>query len=152
MKRKYVYILLSLFIFCLDRLSKMVALSWCAEKAYYVNSFLSCELAMNRGISWGLFNSAQSDIFFLVSAIIALFTGILTWYAYDQFKRGVLVVGEVCIITGSLSNIIDRVYYGGVIDFILLSYNEFSWPVFNVADMAIVIGVAMVLLQQRPKE
>lgn len=146
-KQSSLYFLLGIVIFGIDRLSKCVALIWCTDKNYYVNSFLSGELAMNRGISWGLFHSNNKIIFLLVSLVIVCFTLLFFSYAYKHYKEGFSIVGEVCVITGSLCNIIDRVIYGGVIDFIILSYNGFSWPVFNFADVAIICGAAVMLIQ-----
>jgi signal peptidase II len=68
-------------------------------------------------------------------------------YAYHQYLCGNSIIGEVCVVTGSLSNLIDRVVYHGVIDFIILSYNDFSWPVFNIADTIIVLGVGIMIFQ-----
>lgn len=62
-------------------------------------------------------------------------------YALSKNK----LVGLIAIIAGSLSNIVDRFIYGGVIDFIELSYNQWIWPVFNVADVAIVCGIGLIL-------
>ena len=142
------YTLLGVIIFCVDRITKQYALVWCADTTYDTTyqstSFLSCELVMNRGISWGLFHSADVYAFIIVSLVIACVTGFICWHAYDTFKHGASIIGHVCIITGSVSNLIDRVVYGGVIDFILLSYKQYSWPVFNVADMAIVLGVVII--------
>jgi len=71
----------------------------------------------------------------------------LCWFAYYNYKQGNNIAAEVCIIAGSISNLIDRVIYGGVIDFIILSYGSLSWPVFNVADAMIVLGVILLLLK-----
>jgi len=71
----------------------------------------------------------------------------LCFYAYHNDARGRSIIGEICIIAGSFYNLIDRVLYGGVIDFIILSYANVSWPVFNIADVMIVIGVGFLIFQ-----
>jgi len=145
MNKKYIYFFLAAFIFVVDRVSKMAALAYCTESARTINSYLSFEVVFNRGISWGMLNSTSDIVFVLVSLMIAVITAFLCWHAYYQYMRGNAILGEVCIIAGSVSNLIDRVVYGGVIDFIVLSYNTFSWPVFNVADAAIVCGVGILI-------
>jgi signal peptidase II len=55
-------------------------------------------------------------------------------------------MGFGLIIGGALGNVIDRAIYGAVIDFILLSWKSWSWPVFNLADMAISCGVGLIII------
>jgi len=146
-KNIYGYLFLGALIFILDRISKMAALAWCADSTHIVNQFLSFEVVFNRGISWGMFHSASNSVFVFVSLIIAVITAGLCWHAYQQYLCGNSIFAEVCIIAGSVSNLIDRVVYSGVIDFIILSYGNLSWPVFNIADAVIVFGVGMLFFQ-----
>jgi len=139
--------LVGIAIFCIDRITKSFALECCVDKTYYYNSFLSYDLVINRGISWGMFHSTVPMNFLLVSVVIALVTVILCGHAYYLFKIGSSIVGHVFVIAGSLSNLVDRVYFGGVIDFIILSFGGYSWPVFNIADVAIVIGIGIMIMQ-----
>ena len=145
MSKKYIYFLLATTIFILDRITKLAALTY-AQTPCVINKYLAFELVLNRGVSWGIFHNASNIVFTLVSGIIAIITLFLCWHAYDVYKKGNSMIGHVCIIAGSISNLIDRAIYGGVIDFIVLSYNQYSWPVFNVADMAIVCGVGLLIL------
>ena len=147
-KKSLLYLLFGTLLFCIDRVSKTIALRWCAEKPYTVNSFISGELVFNRGIMSGMLHSSNDTIFFLVSLLIVCFTVVFGFYAYKSYQEGRMVIGQVCVIFGSLSNIVDRIVYGGVIDFIVLSYNGYSWPVFNIADCAIVCGVAIMIIQE----
>lgn len=143
----WLYWLIGLAVFCVDRATKSMALAWLSGFSYQFNSFLSFELVINRGISWGMFHSSSSTMFVIVSCVIAAVTMMVCWHAVYFFQRGLSLFGHVCIIAGSLSNLIDRGYYCGVIDFIVLSYNSVSWPVFNIADVAIVCGVGILLFQ-----
>lgn len=141
------YSFLALGILAFDRISKWYAMSnW--QLPQQINQFLSFELTYNRGISWGLFHSANGCIFGTVSLIIASVTLMVAALAVQKIKEGDCIIGETLIVAGSVSNLIDRALYGGVVDFILLSYGEYSWPVFNVADMAIVVGVAVMVWEQ----
>ena len=143
----YGYLLLGALICIVDRISKMAALMWCAGAAQTITSFLSCQVFFNRGIAWSFLHSESDSIFIGVSVVIACITAIVGWHAYYQYMRGRLIIGEVCVIAGSFSNLIDRAVYCGVIDFIVFSYNNFSWPVFNVADAVIVLGVGIMIFQ-----
>lgn len=144
-KKIYRYSTLAFSIFIIDRITKLCALSWYGESVRTINSFLSFELVFNRGISWGMLHSTNDTIFGIISIMIALFTAAFCVYAYRNYVKGYSVIAEVCIITGSLCNLIDRVVYHGVIDFIVVSYGNLSWPVFNIADVAIVFGVGFLI-------
>lgn len=141
---KLAYALLAVIIFITDRLTKLAALAWCAQPCI-INQYLSFEVMFNRGVSWGMFHAASDIIFFLVSCTIGTITAFLCWHAYEVYKAGRSIIGHVCIIAGSCANLIDRILHGGVIDFIILSYKNYSWPVFNIADAAIVCGVAVLI-------
>ncbi len=141
----YSYFLFFITIFILDRITKLAALAYCSSAAYVVNPYLSFEVVFNRGISWGMLHSAADSVFVVVSLLIAAITAFLCWHAYLSWRAGNSIIGHVCIITGSVCNLIDRALYAGVIDFILLSYKTFSWPVFNIADAAIVLGVFVLI-------
>jgi signal peptidase II len=144
-KKLYQYSFIAIFIFLIDRITKLVALAWCAESVRVINDYLSCEVVLNRGISWGMFHSTADIIFMCVSAIIVAITALLCWHGYRNYVQNKPIFGHVIIIAGSVSNLIDRVLYGGVIDFIILSYNNYAWPVFNIADAAIVCGVFVLI-------
>lgn len=146
MNYKTWYALLVLSASVLDRYTKLWALSACI-KPWYINTFLSCEVMLNRGVSWSFFNFADETRFFILTTIIIGITGVLIAHTWRQYRLGESIIGELLIITGSLSNIVDRIIYGGVIDFLLLSYGTWSWPVFNVADMCIVSGVFLMFLK-----
>lgn len=143
----YAYCAIALGIFIIDRATKLAALAWCSEHAYKVNSFLSFDVVFNRGISWSMLNFSSNIGFIVVSLMIAMVTVAVCWHAYYNYARGVSIIAETLIIAGSISNLIDRVIYSGVVDFILLSYGNLSWPVFNVADAAIVMGVGLLLFR-----
>jgi len=141
------YGLLSVGIVSIDQLSKWYALDhW--QLREQINQFLSFELTFNRGISWGFFHSASSCLFTTVSLIIAAVTIGVAALAVQRLKAGDCILGETLIVAGSISNIIDRVLYGGVVDFISLSYGDWMWPLFNIADVAIVCGVVIMIWEQ----
>jgi signal peptidase II len=63
-----------------------------------------------------------------------------------RIKKKLSIIGHIAIIAGVASNYYDRLAYSGVIDFVVISYGRYAWPVFNIADIAIVCGaISMVL-------
>lgn len=139
----FLYALGAIIIMSVDRITKLVALQ--LQTSHKVLPFLSYELVLNRGISWGMLHSTSPIIFFGVTSVIAIIIVGIVWHAIIRLHAGHWVWAEVCIISGAVSNLIDRFVYGGVVDFIHLSYAEWSFPVFNIADIAVVIGVALLL-------
>jgi signal peptidase II len=139
------YYLLGALIFAVDAFTKLIA-QLCLQTPYKVNQFLTFEFVVNHGISWGMFHNASELVMIAITLFIALITAALCWSAYYNYHRGKLIIGHTCIIAGSLGNLCDRILYGGVIDFIALSYKNYTWPVFNIADVAIVCGVGLLIL------
>jgi len=105
-----------------------------------VTPFLDLILAMNRGISYGLF---QQDGFlgrwFLVMVNLGAAALFVLWLFRAESRVIAAAVGF--LIGGALGNAIDRSLYGAVVDFVSLHAFGWRWYVFNIADMAIVAGV-----------
>ena len=100
----------------------------------------------NPGTSFSLFRemgtAAPMIIIFLTGAIIGFLSYHLFARAKDKYERIALSL----IIGGALGNLIDRIRFGAVIDFLDFHYAGFHWPAFNVADIFISVGVALYLL------
>ena len=150
MIKRWSYII-GLIVFFLDRSTKYAALRYCLNGCD-INQFLSFSVSFNRGVTWSLFHTSATFGFIAVTTMVIGITLGLSWYAYQQFLHKESIVGELLIIAGSCSNIIDRFIYGGVIDFIELSYNGWIWPSFNLADASIVMGVGIMIMAHYKKE
>ena len=127
------YCIFFLAILLVDRLTKLWALAHLHVTV------------LNRGISWSLLQSDDPLQFALVTTLVFCVMFIMAWYAYKQYKNNQPIWAEVAVIAGASSNIIDRFWYGGVVDFILLEYEQWSWPLFNVADIVIVGGIIVMV-------
>ena len=139
------YSIVAFAIILLDRITKAWALHACAQ-TYTITSWFSCSLAFNRGVSWSLFHSESSVIFGMVTLLVMFVMAGVMLHAYQSYSAGTLIWPEVCILAGGLSNLIDRYIYGAVIDFLGFEYGSFSWPLFNVADIFIVMGVMLLMV------
>ena len=133
------------FIVLLDFLTKQWAFKTLTQSVQ-LNGFFSCELVINRGISWGLFHQAQGPFYLTLSAVISLLIGLLAVYTIIRFSRGYQVFCETMVLAGACGNLLDRFLYGGVVDFLVLSYGAFALPVFNVADATIICGAFCLIL------
>ena len=148
--KNYLFVfVLSLNAFVIDRVSKNEILSIFEEnnlEKIFVNPFLDLFLVFNTGISYGLLggeSSFQKWLLIIVSVLIVAF--LLIWMK-DSTSR--LVNISISFITGgALGNILDRILYGGVIDFISLHAYGYYWYIFNIADVFIVFGVILFLIK-----
>ena len=111
-----------------------------------VSSFLKLVFVRNTGISFGLFSEGGmlGRYFFSTFSIsVGLFIAVLAFLA----EKRIVFYGLCLISAGAIANAIDRVYFGGVIDFIDFFVYNFHWPAFNFADIFITVG-AFVLLYE----
>lgn len=141
--------LISIFaclIIIFDRITKWWALGLTQE--WIVNQFLSFGLTFNRGINWGLFNSSDAMQFWIINSLIAAVIVAMIVYTWYCYQLRISIVPNILILSGAVSNYYDRLMHGGVIDFIVLSAGEWSWPAFNIADAAIVTGVILLVYEQ----
>lgn len=81
----------------------------------------------------------------LVALIIVTVIG-FAWHTITRARAHHMLCGEIFVLAGALSNLLDRYFYGAVIDMIHLTW-PLSWPVFNIADMLIVMGVGLMFFQ-----
>lgn len=109
-----------------------------------VAPFLTFTLVWNRGISYGLLQQEGLGRWLLVAFTVAASALLAVWLVRTRRTLVALAVGG--ILGGAVGNLVDRLLYGAVVDFVHLHYGGFSWYVFNIADAAIVAGVALLLL------
>ncbi len=108
-----------------------------------VTPFLDLVIGWNRGISYGLF--AGTGRWLLILLAVAVSAALWVWLA--RTDRPLTAAGLGLVIGGALANAMDRVIHGAVADFFLFHAYGFSWYVFNLADVAIVAGVAALLYE-----
>ncbi|MCG8546043.1 MAG: signal peptidase II [Alphaproteobacteria bacterium] len=147
---------LAAVIVVLDQLTKAWVVSaldspGCGEGAenFYrgtkVTDFFNIVVVCNRGISFGLFNEASAwGPIILIGIAVAISVFLVFWLRQAQIQLVAAAIG--LILGGAIGNVIDRIRYGAVVDFLDFHAYGFHWPAFNVADSAITVGVALVLI------
>ena len=132
-----------------DQLSKLWILRLFAadpaRRVVPVTPFLNLALTWNRGMSFGLFdtNSRLNAVVFTVLAAIIV-TGLVIWLR--QVRQGLLALAIGLVIGGAIGNVIDRLLRGAVVDFLDFYLGQWHFYVFNLADAAISVGVALMVL------
>lgn len=119
------------------------------ESVDLIQSFLALTYVRNKGAAFGILQTADPrfrEPFFLVIPLIAI--GIISYLYYRlEPEKKASAVALSLILSGAVGNLIDRVRFGYVIDFVDAHWNDvYHWPAFNVADSCIVVGVGILLV------
>jgi len=110
-----------------------------------VAPFFNIVLIHNRGMSFGLFNSGGGLNALLFSLVAAAIVAVLIYWL-SRVESWLLAVAIGLVIGGAIGNVIDRLRFGAVVDFLDFHVGSWHWPAFNIADSAICVGVAVMLL------
>ena len=146
--RNYSFIILSIFIFLLDFSSKYFLISYYdlgSKGRVYVTPFLDFILVLNPGISFGILSNGDNIQRWILSALSILVIFYLYYWSTKSLSK-LIKISLFVMIGGALGNVFDRLIYGKVIDFISLHVFNYYWYVFNIADIAIVLGGLIILI------
>ena len=146
-KNFYISLLIIFVIFLLDRISKIYVINLASKNStseLFSSKFLNINLIWNEGIAFGLLSFDQSDLYNILTSIIALIIVIVFFMIVknNNIKRYPLLM----IFGGAIGNLFDRIFFKAVPDFIDFHIGEFHWFVFNLADIFITIGVIFMIL------
>lgn len=137
MKNKKIFFI-SLIIFILDRVSKMLVIDMNFEYHPIIKDVLSITPTINTGAAFSILQGHQTLL--IVLSCIALI------YLFQMFNKNLLArplqVGWGLVLGGALGNLFDRIIYGFVVDFI--RFEPINFPVFNLADAFITIGTIII--------
>ncbi|KUO64224.1 MAG: hypothetical protein APF80_17560 [Alphaproteobacteria bacterium BRH_c36] len=136
--------------FGIDQISKGIALATTSLQAgIEVFPFFNFVLVRNYGVSFGLF-AGEAHWGALASIGIAMAIGLSIWMWRSQRKLQVIGIG--LLIGGALGNVLDRFRHGAVIDFLGFRPVGSGWPAFNLADVAIVCGAGLLIIESLRSE
>lgn len=110
------------------------------SNAIEITSFFNIALVLNRGISFGMFSEHDQPLL-LIAIALAIIAVLLRWLWKDSTIM--LAIGVGMAIGGAIGNMIDRILYGAVVDFLDFYIGNLHWPAFNIADSFIFIGVVV---------
>jgi signal peptidase II len=136
-------------VFLLDRITKYIIQQQVAAGDSYtvIPGFFSIVHAENAGAAFSLFSTAQSEWRTFSIGALVLIT-VLLWQPGGRIGESRLLrTGLSLILGGSLGNVYDRVVSGTVTDFLDFYLRAWHWPAFNLADSAITVGAALVVLE-----
>ena len=143
-------------VVALDRFTKWLVETYVSAMDTYrvIPGFFDIVHSRNRGVAFGIFNDSTSEwrtaMLIVLSVAAVIFVSAMLWRPerLDRTSRW----GLALILGGAAGNVIDRIAWGQVTDFLEFYVGSYHWPTFNVADSAIVIGSGLLLVELlRPK-
>jgi signal peptidase II len=144
------WLLLAVAIVLLDQLTKVLILGYYQlGDATYVTSFLNIVRAHNTGAAFSFLAAAsgwQRWMFTVIGIVAAVF---IIWLLRRHAGQRLFSFALACILGGAIGNVVDRLLHGYVVDFIQVHWRD-TWyfPAFNIADSAITIGAACLILDE----
>ncbi|MBL4952610.1 signal peptidase II [Neobacillus sp. OS1-32] len=140
------YYLIAIFVILLDQLTK-----WLVEHNMYlgesipiIHNFLYITSHRNRGAAWGILQG-QMWLFYVITVVVII---AIMYYLHKAAKgRRLLGTALALMLGGAIGNFIDRIIRKEVVDFIHTYIFGYNFPVFNIADSALVIGVGLLMIQ-----
>lgn len=151
---------ISVLVIVLDQITKITASSMLnMHDPVPVVPMFNLTLMHNYGAAFSFLSSAGGwQRWFFTIIAIGVSTFLTVWLKRLGPEKKIEAIALVLIIGGALGNLIDRLWYGYVVDFIQVYYDQYFWPAFNIADSAIFIGAALIIYdtfrnpQSKPKE
>ena len=135
----------TLLSFLLDQATKWWILNHVMDppRVIPVTGFFNLVLGFNTGVSFGLFGEAPAWL--LMAFILPMVAGLLVWMTRTDSRLTAIALGLV--VGGAFGNLLDRLRHGAVTDFLDFHVGAYHWPAFNFADVAIVSGVGLLLIE-----
>ncbi len=133
-------------IIILDRITKHIIIhALQPHQAIHVTNFFNIVHVQNKGIAFGALNNAahSTATFSLLIAVNLIAIIILTFWMFKPGNNTWITTGISFIIGGAIGNLMDRVIYKCVIDFLDFHISQYHWPAFNIADAAVTTGTLL---------
>ena len=143
------YVLLALVVLIADQMTKWWAqMSLPMAQPIKVTDFLNWFLIYNLGAAFSFLSQAGGwqRWFFTVIGIVAAI--VIIWLLQKNTHDRPFCLALSLILGGAIGNVIDRLLYGAVVDFIDVHYDGWHWPAFNIADSAISIGATLIVINE----
>jgi len=142
------YLWLSALVVVLDQVSKWVMVSWLSlYETVAVIPYFNFTMAHNMGAAFSFLAGAggwQRWFFIGLTSVISIV--LFVWLKKLSTQAKLEAISISMILGGAIGNVIDRIYFGYVIDFLDVYIGSYHWPAFNIADSAICIGAVLLVI------
>jgi len=136
------------FILILDQVTKwLIVDNFQLYQRINMLPFFDLVRLHNTGAAFSLFSEASGWQRWFFTGLATVISVVILWWQWNlpRERHRLLSLGLALVLAGAVGNVIDRMMYGHVVDFLLFYIGPYAWPAFNVADSAICVGVACVL-------
>jgi signal peptidase II len=144
------FYLIALGVILLDRVTKLAIVQALrlGQGIPVVPGFFDIVFVLNPGAAFGFLATLSDRVRNPLFILISILAVILILFYHDRYLRSHRLVSVALglVLGGALGNLIDRLHYGMVVDFLDVHLGPYHWPAFNVADSAISIGVGLMIL------
>jgi signal peptidase II len=136
------WIWLSLFIVILDQGTKLLVIHYLTyQESIAITPFFNLVLTHNTGAAFSFLNNASGWQIWLFGLIAVVISSVIVIWLYNLKPKKIReALALTLILGGAVSNLLDRLVHGFVIDFLDFYFKTWHWPAFNIADSSIVIG------------
>jgi signal peptidase II len=142
----WAYYAVAVFVFAIDYVTKKIVENTMElnDKIEVLGNFFILTSIRNRGAAFGILQE-QRWLFILITLVVV--AGIV-WYFQKSYRTGsrLMLTALAMIMGGAVGNFLDRAFYGEVVDFLQFNFGSYTFPIFNLADTGICVGVALVIL------
>ena len=138
-------IIFTIIFFFIDLISKLIVSNFMnvQDSIIVISNFFNITYVRNTGAAWSIFAGETLGLIVISLIIIAL---IVYYVSKNKFKSKLELFGYSLILGGAIGNLYDRIVYGYVIDFLDFYIFGYDYPIFNLADSFIFIGVILVII------
>ena len=134
--RKWIFLWIVFGVLAFDRITKWLSLRYLTNEISLIPGVLKLHFVVNTGAGFGILQGKTT----LLAMITLIFLGVILYNIKKVLKESFYWAAAL-IVGGAFANLFDRIFFGFVIDFIMLPF----WPVFNIADTALTSGVIVLL-------
>jgi signal peptidase II len=146
--RYFCYLIVAVIVIVLDQVTKLIAYDrLLGQQPVDVLPVLQWALVFNRGAAFGFLNEAGGMQHYFFSGLAILVSAcIMVWLWRIFMHNTILAWGLTLVLAGALGNLVDRLRFQYVIDFINLHYHDWYFPAFNIADISITFGAIFLII------
>lgn len=142
MKKKTILLSSTVLLFC-DFLIKYLVKTFLLSPVTIIPNFFYLHYVENDGAAWGIF-SGNTMLLIFISFVFLFF---LLREIFQNNVNRLVGISYTFILAGLIGNLIDRIFYGYVVDYLQVILIGYSFPIFNLADIVIVVGIFLLMFQ-----
>lgn len=142
----WLFYLFAVVVFAIDYISKEIIKRSLDlyEQVNVIGNFFLITSFRNRGAAFSILQN-QRVLFIIITVVVA---AAIIWYMQRSHRNGkmLMMTALSLVLGGAVGNFLDRAIYGEVVDFLQLNFGSYTFPIFNIADCAICVGVGLIIL------